>query len=357
MILRAIIIFIFLGFYFSSFSEKPYLRYAKGFQVRVVNGVKILTVGQLGEPAESPHSYLLVPRGTHVSFAIGTAQVIETPIRSVASLSGTQVSHLLKLGLGRRLRAFSDLRQLKNSKLRERAEQGKILEMGSEVNSVERLCFEEGIDLLMDLGLGNPSDRFNSLIGVDIGVTKFRDYLEPHPLGAAEWIKFTALFFDREELAEQIFSVVESRYQRLKRRTQKCRFRPTVLLNSLYQGRWHLPGAESFWGQILQAAGGSYVFENARGHSIHELVFDQVLSLAQKANFWIAPETDNQVELLQRNIRHAEFLAFEGKRIFGGLKNHWDLLRTQPDLLLKDVISVLHPELTPGHQPVYLKGI
>ncbi len=38
------------------------------------------------------------------------------------------------------------------------------------------------------------------------------EYLEKHPLGRAEWIKFVALFFDREKEADSIFNVIENDY-------------------------------------------------------------------------------------------------------------------------------------------------
>ncbi len=354
---RAGLIFLFFGALFCAFSEKPFLRYAKGFEVRVIDGIKVVTVGQIGEPTQKPHSYVLVPRGTEVSFRLKDAQLIEVPVRSVAGLSQIHASHLIKLGLARRLKAFGSLELLKHSKLRQRISQGKILEAGSDVEKIQRTCFKEGIDLVVDVGTGDPRDRFNSLIQMNIGVIKFRDYLEPHPLGAAEWIKFTALFFNYESLAEDIFSVVEARYNRLKKMTRKCRFRPTVLLNSMYRGRWHLPGRDSFWGQILFDGGGTYIFNRAPGQSVHELGFEKLLDIAGQAKFWVAPEIKNENHLLERDPRHNRFSAYTNRRIYGDLNGQMDFLRNQPDLLLKDLITILHPELFPEEKPVYLREI
>ena len=70
------------------------------------------------------------------------------------------------------------------------------------------------------------------------------DSLETSPLAQAEWLKFDALFFNREKDMETYFNDVEKKYETLAAKTRDVPNKPTAVANGIYKGAWNLPGGK-----------------------------------------------------------------------------------------------------------------
>ena len=96
------------------------------------------------------------------------------------------------------------------------------------------------------------------------------------------------------------------------------------------------------------------------------LSFETVLEKAQNADFWIGPSQFCSLKEMQNNNPHySQFKAFQTKNVYsfavkkgekGGLL-YYELAPNRPDLVLKDLIKILHPECLPNHQLYFFQKL
>jgi len=340
------------------------LRYAKGFQVRQAGKIKIITIGNLRDPHEPPHSYVLIPDTMQEPPILPVGQIIRTPIKRAGSLSTTHLSHFVELGIRRRLKGFFNLSHILSPALQELTQAGLIKELGSNLEQMREVAMKEGIEIIFGFGPGDPQFRYEELNHAGIPVVFNREYMEPHPLGYAEWIKFTALFFHQEALAERIFSTMEKRYLALKKEASNCTFKPFVLMNSLYQGTWYLPGGNTYWANLIKDASGRYILRNNSSNDGGiPYTFEEVYKLGSNAHYWINADGFSCSELKDKDPRYARFGAFQKKNIFNRNKkesqglpdDYYENGLSHPDILLRDLIAIFHPEFKNRDQLVWFR--
>uniref|UniRef100_UPI0040562B79 hypothetical protein n=1 Tax=Roseivirga sp. TaxID=1964215 RepID=UPI0040562B79 len=66
-------------------------------------------------------------------------------------------------------------------------------------------------------------------------------------------------------------------------------------------------------------------------------------------------------EVLLHDTRYADFKSFKNGNIFnvygryteGGGNDYYESAVVNPDIVLKDIVKIFHPELLPNHQLVY----
>ena len=91
-----------------------------------------------------------------------------------------------------------------------------------------------------------------------------------------------------------------------------------------------------------------------------------MLDKAQNADFWIAPGSFTSYEQMQNASEHyQEFNAFQQQKIysFAGVKGetggvlYYELAPQRPDLVLKDLIKIFHPELLTNYETTFFKAL
>ena len=90
------------------------------------------------------------------------------------------------------------------------------------------------------------------------------------------------------------------------------------------------------------------------------LDFETVYSRAESADYWRILNSHNGTftydALKAQDSRYADFRAFKDKGvIYCNLKEkpYYENVPTHPEVLLKDLIKVFHPELLPEYTPVF----
>jgi iron complex transport system substrate-binding protein len=183
-----------------------------------------------------------------------------------------------------------------------------------------------------------------------IPVVPIGEYLEPHPLGRAEWMVLFGWMCGKEQEAEAAFAACAERYLALTKLPVEVR-RPRVFAGSVRNGTWHAPGGESLVAALLQDAGAEYIFKGTNGHENVEVPLEEMFALAADADawgvVWHAPEGLTMETLLTADERHA-WLVPEGVRVFGANTASCDYFGSwvaAPDALLENLIDLFHPEL------------
>jgi len=184
------------------------------------------------------------------------------------------------------------------------------------------------------------------------------DWTETSPLGKAEWIKFFGALYDKNELADSLFNKIETDYLETKERAKTALRKPTVMAGAMYQDQWFLPNGNSWAAQLIADANGEYLWAKTSGTGSLSLSFESVLVTAQNANYWIGPaqytslaqmKADSENYTLFEAYKKQNVFSFSTKKGATGGVIYYELAPNRPDLVLKDIVKMLHPTLLPHH--------
>ncbi|AFY93373.1 ABC transporter substrate-binding protein [Chamaesiphon minutus] len=350
------------------FPNKVKVTQAKGFTVEYHRNYKVVSVKNPWRNADTTFQYVLVQCNTPIPSGFDKSQIVQVPVNSVVSMSTTHLPLLDKLGLVDRLIGVSDFNQVNTPSVVAKIKTGKLQEVGRSNNTNVEKVLEIKPELVTTYGVGNPkSDSHPKLIEAGLPVAIIAEYMESSPLGKAEWLKFMALFFNRETEAEQVFSQMESRYNSIAKIASQAKNKPTVFSGFDSRGTWYIPGGDSYSAKFIADAGGNYIWKEDRSTGSLKLSFEQVLDRAQTAEVWInSSQAWRSVDdVINSDRRYAKFSAVKNAKLFNptarmnptGGNDFWEGGTANPDLVLADLVKALHPELLPKHQFVYYRPL
>ena len=192
------------------------------------------------------------------------------------------------------------------------------------------------------------------------------DYLENHPLGRAEWIKFMAAFFNKDKEADSIFNHIERAYLNTKTKMEYMPNRPTIFTGVVYGDAWFLPGGKHYGTVFFNDAGGNYIWSENDSEGILQLSFESVYEKAREADLWIGTATYNSLEEIEEaDIRYRGFNAFQKGNIYNysakvsdkGGNAYFEMGYARPDIILNDLAKILHPGEMEDHQFYFYKKL
>lgn len=335
------------------------IRHAKGFEIETFEGFKIITINNPWPDAKETFRYALVEKNAGITIGDGFDAVIQIPVDSIVVTSTTHIPSLEMLEEGDALVGFPNMNYISSEATRKRITEGKITELGKN----EHLNTEVLIDLAPDVVVGFAVDGSNSTFDVikktGIPVLYNADWTETSPLGKAEWIKFFGALFNKEMKAAEIFNSIEADYEEAKAIAQRSENSPTVLSGAMYKDVWYLPQGDSWAAQFIADANGRYLWNESTGTGSLSLHLESVLEKGQKADFWIGPGQFSTLEQIdEAHSVYGQFDAFKNDRVYsfttrkgatGGVI-YYEVAPNRPDLVLKDMIKILHPDVLPEYE-------
>lgn len=339
--------------------QQDNIQYAEGFTVRSVGNAKLVEVTYPFQGATSGYTYLLVPRGEQPPANPQNARVIYTPVERIVCTSTTHIPLLDYLGETDKLVGFPTLDYISSDKMRRHIDAGKVVDLGIDKGlNLERLAVLHP-DLVMGYTMSGDYGQFKKIESLGVPVVINGEYLEQHPLGRAEWIKFMALFFNKEEIADSVFAVIEHSYLEAHHLVSKTDTLPSVLSGIVYGDAWFLPGGQNYAAKLFKDAGCHYLWEDTQNNGFLELSFESVYAKAHDADLWIGTGTYKTLEeIAAADRRYARFKPFKTKQVYNydarqGAKGGNEFLELgylRPDLILRDLIKIAHPTLLPQHK-------
>lgn len=343
------------------FSDEVEIKYAKGFTVNYENTYKEVKVLDPFHPGKILARYVLVEEGKAYQGSTDEI-VVRIPLKKIACVSTTHLPFLSILDETNALVGFGGLQYVKNPKVLKRIKENKIKEIGFD----HQINKEAVIDLEPDALMVYPYEGmdFKSLKKAGISIVYNAEYLEQHPLGKAEWIKFVALFFNKEAEANRYFYEMEERYLSVKKAAMEQKSRPTVFSGKAFKGTWHVPGGKSFAAAFIRDAGGDYLWGKDEHNNVIPLNFESVLDTALHADTWLLIGEYNGKyslnDLKQEDERYAAFDAFSNKSVLYCNSFYTDYFGdgvAEPDVILKDLAHFFHPGLYKNYSPKYFKRL
>jgi len=332
-------------------------RYARNFAIAYEGRHKWVTVRNPWRGADFALTHLLVPCGDPAPTAkeAAGATPILVPAARVATTSTTQLPHLVALGIVDRLAGHNRLDFATETEIRERIDAGLVAEIGDSVRLDLESLLALDPDLVLATSIGNPElDVFAMLDRSGLPYVVDAAWTEATPLGRAEWVKFTAAFFNKEAEANRLFTEIAARYEELAALGRSVERRPTVLVGTPFQGTWHVSGGAAYQARLIADAGGDYLWADDPTTGAIPLDFESVYARGIGAEVWIHPYGWRTLaDGLRTDERMNDFAAFRSGRVYNndrrtnenGGNDYWETGSLRPDLILADLIEIFHPEL------------
>lgn len=344
------------------FPEKSELRHAENFTISYHRSYQVLTVKE-PYPGGSPESYVLVRCGApdpELPADLADAPRVEVPVDSLYSSSTTHLPLLADLDMMKVLTGVADASLVVNPEVKQRAEAGEIAEFApNQQLAVEQVTAAQP-DVLLTGGVEDPN--YEALRNAGVPVLANAEWLEPTPLGRAEWVKYMAALTGTEARAAQVFDQIESTYQELAASVRDVE--PVeVLLGSIVQGAWSMPSGGGYFGRLVKDAGGTYPWADDPAAESLQLDFETVFARGGRARVWIANNPWASLEDARKaDPRHTELAAYRQGQVWAigragtdplGANDFFERGVARPDLVLGDLVAILHPDRKPNHKFVF----
>lgn len=335
------------------------IRYAKGFEIYKYENFSIVKVSNPWPEANKTFTYVLHKKGVSLPDSLKNYTSLQVPVKSIVVTSTTHIPSLEMLGVENTLLGFPDTNLISSEKTRKLIDAGKVTEIGANQSLNTERLIDLDPDVLVGYSSGSDTKTYDNLQKSGLKVFFNGDWMEESPLGKAEWIKFFGALYGMDEKADLLFTEVETAYKEATELAKKAKTKPTVLSGAIYKEQWYMPRGNSWAASFLKDANAAYLWADSEGTGSLALSFETVMEKAENVDFWIGPaQFTTFKEMVESNPNYAHFKAFKDKNIYsfsskkgktGGIL-YYELASNRPDLILKDLIRILHPELLPDYE-------
>lgn len=340
------------------------VRYAKGFYVEAFPDHYRLVVRDPLDTLQVLDTYVLSQKQ---KFSDAHAGVVRIPITRLVSLSTTHVGFLTAIGQADALAGFSGTKYLYDQDMQKGVTSGRISEIGGEGGLDLEKIIALRPDMIMTYPTGNSGyNQTEKLKSLGLMPVMNNEFKELTPLGQAEWIKCIALFFDAWDVADSIFCSVEKDYLTISEQAVQSQYRPTVFTGMAFKGEWTIPGGKSFAARYFQDAGAQYIWADDTRTGNFPVAFSAVLERAVDADFWLHPgAAELRSDMTAADPRYRYFTAWKNGAVYNnnlrqlpdGGNDYWEKGIVYPNLVLRDLVAIFHPEIMPRHNFTFYQQI
>jgi len=346
------------------FPTKTNIKYAQGFKVDYFSSYKIVELFENPESKTPSNKYILVEHGTRVPEHSPNDIIVSVPITSVSCLSTTHIPYFRMLDQIDKISGVGNPELVLDSILLEHIKK----EWTIGITTSGQVDIEKILASNTNILMAYPFDKM-ALEGIekfDIPVVYVGEYLENSVLARAEWIKFFALFFNKEKQANLLFTKIEQEYMRAKSKIDSItdKNNPMVFFGSFYQDVWFAPGGKSLIPGLLNDAGANYLFDEDQSMQNITLDSEVILDKIPEIAYWAQIVNSNNPPV------KSDFMAGDQRLLSAALKvgtkffyinskqsDYFGQANLEPDLLLKDLGNIFYPNLFSKHQFVYFQPL
>lgn len=339
--------------------QKLEVKYAKGFEIKAFEGYKTITLKNPWPGTDKTFTYALVEKNGSLPNPENYDAVVKIPIKQIVVTSTTHIPSLEMLGEINSLIGFPNLNYISSEKTRNRIANNEIKELGKNEDINTEILIDLSPDAVIGFAVDGNNSAFSTIQNARIPVLYNSDWTEVSPLGKAEWIKFFGALYNKEKEADSIFSKIESEYISAKSLASEAKNKPTVISGAMYKDVWYMPQGNSWGAQFIRDAYGDYLWIDSEGTGSLSLSLESVLDKGIEADVWIGPAQFNSLEELKEGSKaYTQFKAYKTGEVYsysmkkgekGGVI-YYELAPNRPDLVIKDLIKILHPEMLPNHK-------
>lgn len=327
--------------------------YASGFKILGADNVQstLIQVFNPWQGAKDVEMSYFISRNGEQAPAGFTGPTIPAGAKQIVCMSSSYIAMLDALGQADRIVAVSGIDYVSNPYII--AHKDSIKDMGPEMNYELLLGLKPDVVLLYGIGDAQTAvtDKLKEL---SIPYLYMGEYLEESPLGKAEWMVALSELTDSREKGIEIFSEIPKRYQTLKDLTASVEQRPTVMFNTPWNDSWIMPSTKSYMAQLVNDAGADYIYKENTSNSSAPIGLETAYGLIQKADYWINVGMASTLDELKAvNPKFTDAKSVREKTAYNnnlrltatGGNEYWESAVVRPDIVLRDLIHIFHPEL------------
>lgn len=328
-----------------------------GFDLARESGVTVLTLAD-------GKRFVLVPDAQAPPSSVpGT--VVRVPARRIVALSTTHVGFLDVLAADSSLAAVSGAPWVESRAVQAALAAGRIVDVGTPDGGVNAEAVAAARPDLVLVSAGDDA-LAQRLAVLDVPVVPLAEHREATPVARAAWMRVVGALVGRQAQADTAVEGVARRYAAQRAAAQAVSSRPTVLLGAPFRGVWHVPGGATFPARLVADAGGRYLWGGDTVRTAQPMSLEAILTRARRADVWLDPGGWHRLaDGTADEPRVALFDAFRAGRVWapdarlspgGGYAIH-ERGVAEPDVVLADLICILHPEIRPGCRTVYYRRL
>ena len=340
------------------------MKYSSLLQIVKHADYTVVTIRNPWDTLKVLHTYLLADREKPLPEHLPEGTIVRTPLQKSVIYSSVHCSLWSELDELKGIGGVCGLEYIKLPQIQEGCRNGSIVNVGNSMNpDIERI-----IDLRPDAILLSPfenSGGYGRVGKLNIPIIECADYMETSALGRAEWMRLYGLLLGKEVQADSLFAGIEKEYLTLTQQVKSQNLkRPTVISEMKNSSAWYIPGGNSTMSRLYQDAGADYVFAYLSNSGSVPLAFETVFDRGGNADIWLIkynqPQDKTYSELERDYAPYARFKAFQDRKVYGCNTNHvpfYEESPFHPELLLKDLIKIFHPELLPDYDLKYFSNL
>ena len=324
-------------------------RYATGFEILGFKGrdSRVIRVTKPWQGADDTAMELFISRNGETPPASFKGNVIKDSVRSIAAMSSSHVAFLSLIGETSKVRAVSGLRFISDENVREDNES--VIDVGYQDNADLEALVAVSPDIVLLYGVSSSTPLEERLRELGLPYLYIGEYVEPHPLGKAEWVVALAELTGERAKGERAFSMVSENYERIRADAGDSGHKPKVMLNVPYGDTWFMPPLGSSMARLVEDAGGEYVYRENDSGKTEPIDIEKALTLVSKADFWLNtgdirtlstlkdtyPAFSKAKCVMEGNIYNCD------KRLGpNGGNDFWEKGQVRPDLVLSDLARI-----------------
>lgn len=293
-------------------------------------------------------------------YSIDTAH---SPIKRAVCMSTSHIAYMAALGLEDKIVGVSGRQYISNKKILEKMDRGEILDIGYEGSLNYEYLLRLKPDVVFTYGITGENNVYITKIKeLGINVIALSDYLEDHPLGKLEYLKLFGRMFNCSNRSDSLYNAIKERYISIRTIAQGVGNRPKVLLNAPWKEIWYIPGQENYMSVLIDDAGGDPILSKPAESKSASYSLEEVYKQSITADYWLNPNNYSSIEELKNsNPLFKNIPSLKSGKVYNNIKREtvqggsdfWETGVIEPDVILNDLISILHPELKSSHELVY----
>jgi iron complex transport system substrate-binding protein len=344
------------------------VKFASGFSLKQQDNTTLITVSNPWQNASGiQYNYILSDTFSKSVIVDDFTCHIKTPVSKVVCLSTTHLGFIAFLNEIPSVSGISGRNFVVDEMLRSRISRDLVADVGYDENLSYELLLKIKPDVVFAYGVGmGITNTVRKLNELGIPVVLIGEYLEEEPLAKTEWVKVFAAFYNKEKEASAGFDSVAGRYHHLTDLATNIENKPGVLLGLPWQGTWYISGSRSYVARMIKDAGGKYIMDHLDFNESRPMSLEEVYTQALSADYWLNPgEAASKTVILSVDERFGKLPCFEEDRVFNnnnflnnsGGNAFYEAGVVEPDIILSDLIYILHPQLLPSHTLKYYKKL
>jgi len=343
--------------------------YATGYEI---SGAKdrsgtLITIRNPWQNADSAVYQLFISREGEKTPDGYTGQVLVDEAQRIVAMSSTHVAMLDALEIVDRVVGVSGIDFISNPYITTHKES--VGDVGYEGNIDYELLVSLDPDIVLLYGVSGASPMEGKLTELGIPFIYIGDYLEESPLGKAEWLVALSEIAGIRKKGIETFASMPQRYDSIRQLVAVASTgddRPKVMLNTPYADSWFMPPQQSYMVRLITDAGGEYIYKGNTSNSSVPIDMEEAFMLASEADVWLNVGTCNSLSDLENQVRKfASVPCVKEGRVYNnnlkstatGGNDFFESAIVNPDLVLGDLVKILHPSVADGLEFAYYKQL